>query len=486
MHRIADVRFANAVLQWDQETHMPPKGAAMRGQQISTLSEISHHLFSEDELGNILQELLSRADLGAEEMRNVQLTYEDYNKNKKYTSEFVRKLSEQINKTFHCWIESRKQNSFAVYEKDLGALIELKKQEAELLGYQDHPYNALLDEFEKGCTVALLDKTFDGLIPSLQQLFGRIIAKERVDDSFLKQYFPKQQQWEWGLYLIRELNFDFEAGRQDISEHPFSTSFNASDVRVTTRIDEEDFGNMTWSCIHETGHALYEQGLPQNQYGLPLGEACSYSIHESQSRLWENNVGRSKNFWNHYYPQLQQYFPKQFAATDIDQFYKGINKVSQSLIRTEADEISYHFHVYIRYELEKKLIEGSLHTRDLPAYWNEQYKKLLQVNVPDDKRGCLQDVHWSHGSFGYFPTYSLGSFYAAQFFSAAGEQINHLAEDISAGNTKSLLQWLRQKIHQKGKYYTSEDLCKEVTGKTLDVRYFTNYLLEKYSAIYNL
>ncbi|HWJ27463.1 MAG TPA: carboxypeptidase M32, partial [Flavisolibacter sp.] len=205
-----------------------------------------------------------------------------------------------------------------------------------------------------------------------------------------------------------------------------------------------------------------------------------------QSRLWENNVGRSKNFWNHYYPQLQQYFPKQFAATDIDQFYKGINKVSQSLIRTEADEISYHFHVYIRYELEKKLIEGSLHTRDLPAYWNEQYKKLLQVNVPDDKRGCLQDVHWSHGSFGYFPTYSLGSFYAAQFFSAAGEQINHLAEDISAGNTKSLLQWLRQKIHQKGKYYTSEDLCKEVTGKTLDVRYFTNYLLEKYSAIYNL
>ncbi|HWJ28748.1 MAG TPA: hypothetical protein VNS32_19545, partial [Flavisolibacter sp.] len=271
MHRIADVRFANAVLQWDQETHMPPKGAAMRGQQISTLSEISHHLFSEDELGNILQELLSRADLGAEEMRNVQLTYEDYNKNKKYTSEFVRKLSEQINKTFHCWIESRKQNSFAVYEKDLGALIELKKQEAELLGYQDHPYNALLDEFEKGCTVALLDKTFDGLIPSLQQLFGRIIAKERVDDSFLKQYFPKQQQWDWGLYLIRELNFDFEAGRQDISEHPFSTSFNASDVRVTTRIDEEDFGNMTWSCIHETGHALYEQGLPQNQYGLPLG-----------------------------------------------------------------------------------------------------------------------------------------------------------------------------------------------------------------------
>jgi carboxypeptidase Taq len=486
MHRIADLRYANAVLQWDQETYLPPKGARFRGQQISTLSELSHQLFSEEELGSILKELLQKDDLLPEQKRNVERTYEDYIKNKKYTSEFVRTLSEHINKAFHSWIESRKKNSFSVYVKDLDALIQLKKQEAELLGYEQHPYNALLDEFEKGATVSLLDKTFDHLLPTLRELFQKIASKEQVDDHFLKQQFPKQQQWDWGMYLIKELNFDFEAGRQDISEHPFSTSFNPDDVRITTRIDESDFGNMTWSCIHETGHALYEQGLPSEQYGLPLGEACSYSIHESQSRLWENQVGRSKAFWEHYYPELQRRFPDQFHNTSLDQFYRGINKVQPSLIRTEADEITYHFHVYIRYALEKKLIEGSLPTQEIPAFWNEQYKYLLNVDIPDDKRGCLQDVHWSHGSFGYFPTYSLGSFYAAQFYTTAVRQLENLEEEIRQGNTKNLLHWLRQHIHQKGKFYTSEDLCQEVTGKTLDVSYFVNYLLEKYKGIYSL
>jgi carboxypeptidase Taq len=243
---------------------------------------------------------------------------------------------------------------------------------------------------------------------------------------------------------------------------------------------------MTWSCIHETGHALYEQGLPEAQYGLPLGEACSYSIHESQSRLWENNVGRSKIFWQHYYLQLQKYFPDQFKETNLEQFYKGINKVQPSLIRTEADEITYHFHVYIRYELEKQLIEGSLSPKDIPAFWNEHYRNLMNVEVPDDKKGCLQDVHWSHGSFGYFPTYSLGSFYAAQFFKTAELQLKDLNNEIAEGNTANLLQWLRTNIHNKGRFYTSEELCKAVTGQTLDVIYFTDYLLDKYTSIYTL
>jgi carboxypeptidase Taq len=224
--------------------------------------------------------------------------------------------------------------------------------------------------------------------------------------------------------------------------------------------------------------------LPVEQYGLPLGEACSYSIHESQSRLWENNVGRSKEFWHHYYPQLQQQFTAQFQNISLDQFYKGINKVQPSLIRTEADEISYHFHVFIRYELEKRLIEGSLAASDIPAFWNEQYKTYLGVTVPDDKKGCLQDVHWSHGSFGYFPTYSLGSFYAAQIFAKAGEEIPNLHHNISEGDTLPLLEWLRTKIHNKGRYFTSEELCKEVTGETLNSAYFMSYVRQKYSAIY--
>jgi carboxypeptidase Taq len=486
MQRIADVRNANAVLQWDQETNLPPKGAPFRGQQISTLSEISHRLFSEDELGGILQDLLQKDDLPVEQKRNVERTFEDYTKNKKYTSEFVRALSEQINKAFHAWIESRKKDAFAIYEPELDKLIQLKKQEAELLGYEQHPYNALLDEYEKGCTIGLLDRTFTNLLPSLKELREKISASTQVDNSFLHQNFPKQKQWDWGMHLIKQLNFDFEAGRQDISEHPFSTSFNKYDVRITTRVDENDFANMTWSCIHEVGHALYEQGLPEEYYGLPLGEACSYSIHESQSRLWENNVGRSRVFWQHYYPQLQSYFPRQFKEVSLDQFYKGINKVQPSLIRTEADEITYHFHVYVRYELEKRLIEGSLPTQDIPAVWNEQYKNLMGVEVPNDKKGCLQDVHWSHGSFGYFPTYSLGSFYAAQFFDTAMSRLNDLENEIGRGQTSRLLQWLRENIHNKGRFYLSEELCQAVTGKTLDVSHFLKHLLDKYSSIYNL
>lgn len=484
MQRIADIRFATAVLQWDQETNMPAQGASFRGQQISTLTELSHDLFSRDELGNTLQELLAKDDLSIEQRRNVERNWEDYTKNKKYTSGFVRAMSEQINQTFHAWIEARKQNSFAHFEKDLDKLIQLKKQETDILGYKDHPYNALLDEFEKGTTVSLLDQTFQNLLPPLKEVFNKIINKPQVDDSFLYQHFPKDEQWKWGLSLIKELGYNLEAGRQDISEHPFSISFNTQDVRITTRVDESDFGNMTWSCIHEVGHALYEQGLPAAQYGLPLGEACSYSIHESQSRLWENNVGRSKAFWQYHYPSLQQHFPQQFGSVNLDRFYKGINKVQASLIRTEADEISYHFHVYIRYELEKRLIEGSLETKDIPQFWNEHYNNLLDVTVPDDKRGCLQDVHWSHGSFGYFPTYSLGSFYAAQFYSTATAAFPELEQQIATGQTQSLLHWLRENIHAKGRFYTSEELCKQVTGEGLDVSYFMDYILKKFETIY--
>jgi carboxypeptidase Taq len=242
---------------------------------------------------------------------------------------------------------------------------------------------------------------------------------------------------------------------------------------------------MTWSCIHELGHALYEQGLPVDQYGLPLGEACSLSIHESQSRLWENQVGRSLNFWQHYYPILQQQFTEQLKEVTLEQFYYGINKVQPSLIRTEADEVTYHFHVYIRYSLEKKLIEGSLQVKDIPVFWKDYYWELLQVDVPDDLRGSLQDVHWSHGSFGYFPTYSLGSFYAAQLYSKALEENLSLEKDVNNGKFDRLLEWLRKNIHQYGRYHTSEQLCEKICGKSLDTQYFNRYLLDKFQKIYH-
>ena len=485
MQKIADVKYASAVLQWDQETYLPPKGSAIRGRQIATLSEVAHQQFTDDTTGALLNELVCKDDLNDKQKRNVQLSLEDHNKNKRLTSDFVRKMSEQVNKSFHAWVQARKDNSFATFQQPLDELIQLKKQEAHMLGYQHHPYNALMNDYDKGLTIAIVDKVFADLKPKLSVLLDTIKNKTQVDDSFLHQHFDKDSQWKFGMEILKQMHFDFEAGRQDISEHPFTINFNQADVRVTTRIDENDLGNMTWSCIHEGGHALYEQGLPAEEYGLPLSEYCSLSIHESQSRLWENSVGRGISFWKHNYVLLNNFFPKQFKGITIEQFYKGINKVQPSLIRTEADELTYHFHVMIRYEIEKMLIDGSIATKDIPAYWNEHYEKYLGIKVPDDKNGCLQDVHWSHGSFGYFATYSLGSLYAAQLYAAYGNQNTFLEQELALGNNSALLQWLRQQIHGQGRYYTSEELCRNATGEVLNSNFFMNYANKKYGDIYS-
>ena len=484
MRRIADLRYASALLQWDQETYLPPKGATIRGQQIATLSETAHNFFTDDRLGGLLQELASRADLGPGEKRNVELTLEDYNRQKKFTSAFVRTLTETVNTCFHSWIEARKANDFALFSGNLAKLIELKKEEAHILGFQHHPYDALLNDHDKGSTVHLLDGIFNGIKQPLKDLLGNILSKPQVDDNFLRRHFPRDKQWAFGMDVIKALGYDLEAGRQDISEHPFTINFNIRDVRVTTRIDENDLGNMIWSCIHETGHALYEQGLPFESYGLPLGEPASYTIHESQSRLWENHVGRSKAFCEHWFPVLKQYFPEQLKDVSVEQFYCGINKVQPSFIRTEADELTYHFHVMIRYDLEKLLLENTITTNDIPAFWNEHYNKYLGIQVPDDRRGCLQDVHWSHGSFGYFPTYSLGSFYSAQFYQTAEKSIPGMETQIQKGDTKALLEWLRYQVHRFGRQYTSEALSQQVSGETLNIQHFMTYLSRKYAGIY--
>ena len=308
LSKIADVKYSAAVLQWDQETYLPPKGADFRGRQIATLSEIGHEMFTDEKVGNLLQDLLSKEFTGRQK-RNAELIWEDYTRLKKLSPAFVRKMSEAVSAAFHAWIESRKQNRFTIFEPALTSLVELKRQGAELLGYEGHPYNALMNEYEKAATVHTLDKVFEDIKNPLLDLLYQVTQNPVAEDFFLHQYFPRQQQWEWSTYLAKQLGFDFTAGRQDISEHPFTTNFSSHDVRITTRIDENDFANMTWSTIHEVGHALYEQGLSADEYGLPLGEYASLGIHESQSRLCENCLGRGNAFWRYYYPKLQQYFP---------------------------------------------------------------------------------------------------------------------------------------------------------------------------------
>ena len=486
LQKIADIKYASAVLQWDQETYLPKNGNDTRGRQIATLNELAHEHFTANSFGTLLNELLSNEILSSKEKRNVQLSTEDYNRNKKIPSAFVHKLSSAINVGYHAWIQARRENSFSSFEKPLQQIITLKKQEADLLGYEKHPYDALMNDYDKGLTTTITDKLFAELRPQLSNLLEKIAAKPQVDNSILHQHFDTTAQWDTGIEILKRMHFNFDAGRQDISEHPFTTNFSSQDVRVTTRVDENDFSNMLWSCIHEGGHALYEQGLPNDEYGMPLGEYCSLSIHESQSRLWENCIGRGLHFWQHNYELLQQKFPGQLNNIAIEQFYNAINKVQPSLIRTEADELTYHFHVMIRYEIEKLLIEGSISAKDIPAYWNELYKKYLGITVFEHKTGCLQDVHWSHGSFGYFATYSVGSLYAAQFYFTINKHIPNVEEEIAEGNNFPVLQWLQKNVYEHGRYYNSQNLCKKATGENLNVKYFIDYATKKFINIYNI
>ncbi len=485
MQKLADVEHSIAVLSWDKEVNLPEKAASVRSRQVATLSGIAHEIFTDDLFGELLNELNSSSEeLPFKQKQNIKTTLKDYKKLKKYTNEFVIRRSQVTSATYQAWLKARKANDFALYKEALKEMVSIKREETELLGYEDHPYDALIDEFEPETKTAQLTILFKDVREQLVEFVQELKDRTQVEDSFLFKFYPKQKQWDYGINMLKTMGYDFEAGRQDLSPHPFTTSFGATDVRVTTRIDEHNFGNMTWSCIHEGGHALYEQGLPIEEYGLPSGKYVSLGVHESQSRLWENNVGRSLSFWKANYGRLQEIFPANLKNVSLKSFYKGINKVYPSLIRTESDELHYHFHILIRFEIEKGLIEGSLEVDDLNEIWNEKYKSYLGVEVHDDNSGVLQDIHWAHGSIGYFPTYSLGSFYAAQYFNQALKDIPNLLEQIENGDTSNLLKWLRVNIHQHGMNYNAEDLCKKVTGEPLNFKYFMGYVREKYGDIY--
>jgi len=486
LQKAADINNAAALLEWDQEVYMPPKSAHFRGRQLATLASQAHEILTGSYLGELLKQLRGDSRLSETEKANVQRSYEDYEKNTKLSPDFVERLSMQTSKCFNAWIDARRANDFNVFAPSLTEMLALKRQQAQLYGFDAHPYDALLDDYEKGITVATLDSVFQGVKEQLPVILGKIKAAPQVDDSFFYKHYPRQAQWDFSMQVLKTMGYDLEAGRQDISEHPFTTSFAPTDVRVTTRVSEDNYASLLWSSIHEGGHALYEQGLPEDEYGLPLGSAASLGIHESQSRLWENCVGRGQDFWNFFHPTLSGLFPQQLDGISAVDFFKATNKVEPSLIRTEADEVTYHFHVLIRYEIEKALIEGTLDVKGLPAAWNELYKKYLGITPPDDMTGVLQDVHWSHGSFGYFPTYTLGSFYAAQFYAKAKADIPALNTKIASGNTTELLSWLRKNIHRHGRRYNSEDLCELVTGRKLDVSYFLKYIQQKYGQVYGI
>ena len=489
LERIADLSGAIALMHWDQEVNAPEKGAGFRAKQLATLTGLSHEWFTEPSFGDLLKNLNEGAeDLTEEQAANVRLSLEDYNKAVRFSKEFVEALSKARSEAYQAWIKARKAKDYAVFEPALAKIVALKRQEAAYLQPQGgHPYDGLLDQYEKGASVAMLDPIFAQIRADLVAFTKALRTEGKATErSFLDLSFDVEKQWQHSLDLLKNMGYDFGAGRQDRSEHPFTTGFSPYDVRVTARVAEHDPMSLIGTCLHEGGHALYEQGLPSEQYGLPLGSATSLGIHESQSRLWENHLGLSLAYWKAHYADFQARYPEQLGGVDLETFYRAINQVKPNFIRVEADELHYHLHVLIRYEIEKGLLEGKFEAKGLDKVWNAMYAEYLGLTVEDDKLGILQDVHWCEGLLGYFPTYSLGSLYAAQFFAQAQKDIEGLDEKISRGDSSELLAWLRAKIHIHGRRYTSEVLCKQITGEGLNPDYFMTYVKSKYGAIYEL
>ena len=484
--KIYDVYMSISVLNWDMETHMPKNGNKFRAQQLSTLAKIAYDLATDNKYGSLLEKLLVDNSLNSDQKRNIYLSNKQFLKTQKYSAEFIQRESNLISKAFQDWRIAKEKNDFNLFRDSLEEIVNLRKEEAELVGYSNHPYDALLDKYEPNLTTTDVDLIFDDVKNQLVPFINKIVQNNHIDDSFFYQHFDQKKQWNFGIELLKQMGYNFDSGRQDISAHPFSSHFSPEDARVTTRIDENNLSEMIWSCIHEGGHALYEQGILSENYGTPLGNSISLGIHESQSRLWENHVGRSLPYWKNNFSRLQSYFPNNLKKVDCKMFYQACNNVKSSLIRTNADELTYHLHVLIRHEIEKGLIEGSIEVDELPSKWNSLYKKYLDIDVPSDSMGVLQDIHWSHGSFGYFPTYTIGSFYAAQFYAQASIEISNVDAKIENGDTKELLNWLRENIHKQGERYDAKDLCKKITGEELNFKYFMDYAKDKYSRIYDI
>lgn len=484
---VADVGSAISVLHWDQEVYMPPKAAPARGRQLATLSALAHRMFTDRKMGEDLKRLGDDDSLAGDDAKLVDEALYDYERSTKLPEEFVERFAQEQSKAYQMWVEARESGDFAHFQPQLEIMVDLLKKKAELYGYEDSPYDALIEDYERGCTSAMLKPLFEDLSKRQSDLLSRIVASGNVPDcAWLEQEWDPQKQWDFTLRVLRDIGYDFEAGRQDKSVHPFTTEFDVCDVRITTRIDPRDLFSGLTGSIHEGGHALYEQGLRLEDRRTPLGKAISLGIHESQSRMWENMIGRSRQFWAHYEAPFRELYGSQLDGVSLDDIHRAINFVEPTFIRVEADECTYNLHIFLRFDIELAIIEERLQVADIPEYWNAKVKEYLGLDVPNNKEGCLQDIHWSHGSMGYFPTYSLGNLYGAQFFEKILEDISGLWENVERGNFAPLREWLREHIHRVGRRLTAPELIRRVTGDDLSAEPYMRYLETKYGELYSL
>lgn len=487
MGEILDLRSAIALLQWDQEVYMPPKAAEARGRQLATLSALAHERFTAPEFGALLASTEQDSTLDEDEVHLVRETRHDFDHATKMPTDFVERLAGEESSAYEAWTQARKASDYSLFEGHLQKLVDLLRKKADYLGYAESPYDALLDEFERGMTASQLRGIFSVLASEQSALVAEVMkSPHQPDVSWVAQDYDDQAQWDFTLRVLADMGYDFDAGRQDKSVHPFTTNFDLYDVRVTTRIDPRDPFSALTGSIHEGGHALYEQGfLPKDRRTI-LAEGVSLGIHESQSRMWENMIGRSLPFWRHYHAAFTGAHAQRLDGRSPEDFYRAINRVSPSLIRVEADECTYNLHIILRFEIEVDLIEGRLKVSDVPEAWNAKMKQYLGLDVPDAAHGCLQDIHWSHGAMGYFPTYALGNLYAAQLFEQIATDMPDIWQRIETGDFASLLGWLRTHVHQFGRRIPPVQLVEKATGKAPSAQPYLNYLRKKYGALYQL
>ncbi|OFZ22305.1 MAG: hypothetical protein A2X94_02325 [Bdellovibrionales bacterium GWB1_55_8] len=489
LQEIHDLRFAKAVLEWDQQTYMPEKGNEARSRQMALLASLAHEKQTSEQLGEWISALQAESSLSAEQKALVREAKRDRDKAVNVPASLVREISETAGKAHATWSEARKKNRFRDFAPSLKRLIELKTQEALARGVPGGrvPYDVLLDDFEPGATVEFLNPIIsearDISRAALEAIQG---SRKKPKFAILQKIYPDAAQEKFGRFVMDHMGYDLAAGRLDRSVHPFTTSFDADDVRITTRYEERWLPSSLFGIIHECGHALYEQGLPRRHMGTPLGEAVSLGIHESQSRFWENQVGRSREFWQYFFPSAKKAFPKALGTTKLDDFHFAVNAVRPSLIRVEADEVTYNLHIVVRYELEQALFSGDLSVEDLPEAWNSKMKNYLGLKPKKDSEGVLQDVHWSFGGFGYFPTYLLGNLYASQWTATLRKSMPDFRKKISTGKLLPIKKWMNENIHQYGRLYPAHELAARISGEPLNPKHFDSYLKEKYGNLYQV
>ena len=487
---IAVLESCGSLLHWDQQTYMPPKGSGHRAEQLALVAGLVHDKFTAPKIGEFLATAevggLTK-DPGSEQAVNLREIRRSYDRETKIPPALIRELAKTCALAQDVWVEARRKSEFGLFRPWLEKVVALKRQQAEALGYTTVPYDPLLDGYEPGETASRLTVLFADLQKELVPLVRAITeSSRRLDTTCLHREYPIAQQEAFGKAVAAGIGFDFQAGRLDLTTHPFCSGIGPGDTRLTTRYDPNDFGDAFFSIMHESGHALYDQGLGSKHYGTPMGTAVSLGIHESQSRLWENFVGRSRAFWDAYFPQAQEAFPQALGDTSLDTFYFAINEVQPSFIRVEADEATYNLHIVLRFELEQALIQGDLSAGDVPGAWNERFRQLFGMAPPDDAMGCLQDIHWSGGGIGYFPTYTLGNLYAAQFFAQAQNDLGDLAGQFRRAEFRPLKEWLNEKIHRHGQRHRATELVAAVTGEPLNPRFFLDHLRVKFGPLYGI